>query len=58
MEHIQNEFPGAIQYICISSPDQPQTPYSLVYIQIILQKKINKRTYFLKAVAGLKELSQ
>ncbi|CAF4001522.1 unnamed protein product [Rotaria magnacalcarata] len=53
MKHIQNEFDELIQYICVSSQDESQAPYTLVYIQIILQKTINKKTYFLKAVAGM-----
>lgn len=55
MTHIQNEFNQIIQYVCISSPSSaPQTLCPpLMYIQIILQKIINKKTYFFNAVAGL-----
>jgi len=52
MKHIQNEFNENIQYVCISSPNEPQ-PRCSMYIQIILHKIINKKTYFLNAVAGL-----
>ena len=54
MQHIQNEFQEALQYVCISSPHGSQTTLVLRYIfQIILRRTINKKTYFLKAVAGL-----
>ena len=58
MEHIQNEFNGIIQYVCISYPKGTQTHCPPVYIQIILQKIVNKKTYFLRAVSGLNELYQ
>ena len=58
MKHIQNEFDGLIQYVCISSPKGPQTRCPPVYIQIILHKIINKKTYFLRAVSGMKQLYQ
>ena len=52
MKHIQVEFGKAIQYICISSQDGSSSYCSTVYIQIILGDTINKKTYFLHAVAG------
>ena len=52
MKHIQREFTGSIQYVCIASPKESQTPTPMMFIQIILQKTINKKTYFLRAVAG------
>ena len=52
MQHIQWEFTGSIQYICIASSKESQTSAHVMYIQIILQKTINKKTYFLRAVAG------
>jgi hypothetical protein len=58
MEHIQNEFNGRIQYMCISSPKAPQTRRPTVYIQIILHKIINKKTYFLRTVAGMNKFYQ
>jgi hypothetical protein len=58
MEHIQIEFIGRIQYICISSPKVPQTRRPTVYIQIILHKIINKKSYFLRTVADMNEFYQ
>ncbi len=59
MQHIENEFNQVLQYVCISSPNEPQVYYlpppPLVYIQIILQKATNKKSYFLKRVAGLND---
>lgn len=54
MKHIQNEFDHRIKYMCISSREDEQTSnnHRLIYIQIILKKIINKKTYFLKAVSG------
>lgn len=53
MEHIQNEFDQRIKYICIASRQDEQTSHHRsIYIQIILHKAINKKTYFLKAVSG------
>ena len=53
MEHIQNEFDGDIQYVCISSPRGLQTSCPTIYIQIILERIINKRSYFMRSIAGL-----
>lgn len=52
VKHIEDEFKDLIQYICVSTPDELQTSCSPVYVQIILRKTVNKKTYFLKAVAG------
>lgn len=54
MEHIQNEFDERIKYVCISSHEDTPTSHHhrLIYIQIILKKRVNKKTYFLEAVSG------
>jgi hypothetical protein len=52
MKHVRTEFGRDIQYICISSQDEPLSDYSTVYIQIILQRIINKKPCFLYEVAG------
>lgn len=54
MKHIRNEFGQRIKYVCISSYEDEQIlhHHREVYIQIILKKTINKKTYFLKVVSG------
>lgn len=58
MQHIENEFKELLQYVCISTPNEPHTsdPSSLAYIQIILQKTVNKKSYFLKKITGLNSI--
>ena len=57
MQHIQHEFNGSIGYVCISSPSEPQTSCSLMYIQIILNKTINNNTSFLSSIAGMDQFT-
>ena len=52
LKHIQMKFDPHLEYVCISL--LKWNP-SVVFIQIILQKVINKKTYFLNSVAGLHE---
>jgi hypothetical protein len=57
MKHIQKEFDKLILYVCISSPSHESEASSTsrpprMFMQIILRKTVNKRTYFLQAVAG------
>lgn len=51
-----NEFKQMTQYVCISSAASPPMLSRPVYIQIILQKIVNKKTYFMKRVAGSSKL--
>jgi hypothetical protein len=53
MEHVKNEFPGRKQYVCIASESVVGIGARKVYIQITLDKEFNKKTDFLKKVAGL-----
>jgi hypothetical protein len=53
LEHIQDVFYKRIQYVCISSPCNPLSSPRVVYIQIILNKVMNKIVYFMERVAGL-----
>jgi hypothetical protein len=55
MEHLKNEFGKHIKYVCIASESEVGTNARTVYIQITLDKQINKKTDFLKEVAGLNE---
>lgn len=58
MKHIQREFHTHIQYICISSRSPEShvmsstSHSSRIFIQIILKKVINKKTFFLEDIAG------
>ncbi|CAF3973685.1 unnamed protein product [Adineta steineri] len=59
MKHIHREFKFLIQYVCVSSFNNSQRNFTsspLIYIQIILREKINKKTYFLKRIAGMNGL--
>lgn len=58
MKHIQNEFKDLLDYVCLSSFHDTQTLDVLAYIQIILKKVVNKKTYFLSAIAGENGISQ
>lgn len=57
MEYIQHEFHTYFQYICISSFIEMGTFRDVICIQIILNKKLNKRGYFLKDITGLNKSS-
>lgn len=58
MKHIQNEFKELLDYVCLSSFNDTQAANVLVYIQIILKKVVNKKTYFLSAIAGENGMSK
>ena len=57
MQHIQREFHGSIQYICVASLNESHTLSPVMYIQIILLKPVNKETYFLRTIAGSDSLA-
>ena len=60
MLEICRQFPmPIIQYVCVSS-DSPTSPLpntnssSVIYVQILLKRKLNKRGWFLDKVTGTK----
>lgn len=61
LAYLQEEFHGTIQYLCLVSMDHPvtaQSSMSILYIQIVLLKAINKRIPFLFPVAGMSDRRQ